>query len=65
MVNPNIRFFHASHWAMSHAEIVSVTGFLRPRRVFYFRKKLLKSCVQIVTTRIHVLSQSFTTYQNY
>ena len=35
------------------------------RWVFYFQKKRLKSCVPIVTTRIHVLSHSFTTYQNH
>jgi hypothetical protein len=34
------------------------------RWAFYFRKLLLKSCVQIVTTRIHVHSQSFITHQN-
>ena len=33
--------------------------------VFYFWKILAKSCVQIVTTRIHVHSQSFITYQNH
>ena len=63
MVYPNIRFVHASHWAMSRAEITSGTGLLGPRRVFYFRIKLLKYCVQIVTTENHVLSQSFTTCQ--
>jgi hypothetical protein len=36
-----------------------------PRWVFYFGKKQLKSCVQIVTTRIHVHSQSFITYQKH
>jgi len=35
------------------------------RWVFYFGEKRLKSCVQIVTTRIHVHSQSFITYQNH
>jgi hypothetical protein len=33
--------------------------------VFYFGKKLVKFCVQIVTTRIHVHSQSFITYQKH
>jgi hypothetical protein len=33
--------------------------------VFYFWKILVKSCVQIVTMKIHVHSQSFTTYQNH
>jgi hypothetical protein len=36
-----------------------------PQWVFYFWKKLLKSCVQVVTTRIHVHSLSFITYQNH
>ena len=33
------------------------------RWVFYFAIKMIKSCVKIVTTRIHVHSQSFITYQ--
>ena len=35
------------------------------RWVFYYEKKQLKSCVEIVTTRIHVHSQSFTIHQNH
>ena len=38
---------------------------LEARWVFYFWKKRFKSCVQIVTTRIHVHSQSSITYQNH
>ena len=43
---------------------VNPPGF-EARWVFYFQKKQLKTCVQIVTTRIHVHSQSFTTYQKH